>query len=131
MAFERMLIWFGVLLLVIVTGDLVFRGLQRHPSTPVFALPGDRERGRELIEAYGCGGCHVIPGIRTARGRVGPRLSNLAEQMYLGGQLENTPENLVAWIVDPQGIAPGTAMPWLGVTLSEAQDMAAYLFAPD
>ncbi len=33
--------------------------------------------------------------------------------------------------MDPQGVEPGTAMPNLGVTATDAQDIAAYLFTLD
>jgi cytochrome c1 len=40
----------------------------------------------------------------------------------------NTPANLVRWLRDPQTIAPGSAMPDLGVGTQVALDMAAYLY---
>jgi cytochrome c1 len=42
--------------------------------------------------------------------------------------LPNTPENLVRWLRDPQKLNPRTAMPDLGVTERDAQDIAAYLY---
>lgn len=89
---------------------------------------GDPERGRRSIEAFGCGTCHVIPGVRGARGLVGPPLTRFAERHYIAGTLLNTPEALVAWIVNPQAIEPGTVMPNLGVTADEALDIAAFLY---
>src|SRR6185295_10214760 len=35
---------------------------------------GDPERGHGLIQSYGCGTCHIVEGVRGARGQVGPRL---------------------------------------------------------
>jgi cytochrome c len=89
---------------------------------------GDAERGKTLIRAYGCGSCHVVPGVDTATGRVGPPLSNIAERVYLAGQLPNTADNLQRWIRDPQSIENGTAMPNLNVSEPDARDMAAYLY---
>ena len=40
----------------------------------------------------------------------------------------NTPDNIVKWIVMPQSILPGGAMPNLGVTDRQARNMAAYLY---
>ncbi|HEX6939388.1 MAG TPA: c-type cytochrome [Longimicrobiales bacterium] len=94
----------------------------------LLAARGDPGRGKRLLGAYGCGACHVIPGIRQARGQAGPPLTRFAERHYIAGTLVNTPEALVAWIVNPQAIEPGTVMPTLGVTADEALDMAAYLF---
>jgi cytochrome c1 len=89
---------------------------------------GDAARGRTLIGAYGCGGCHDIPGVPGANATVGPPLDAYAERAYIAGALENRPEALVRWIMNPQAIEPGTAMPYLGVKEDEARDMAAYLY---
>jgi cytochrome c len=88
---------------------------------------GDPERGRVALNGFGCGACHVIPGVRAARGMVGPPLTGFARRSYIAGQL-NSPDNLVRWIAYPQAVAPGTAMPDLGVSPSVARDMAAYLY---
>lgn len=80
-----------------------------------------------LMIQYGCPTCHVIPGVSGAVGKVGPSLNDLAQRSYLAGTLENSPENLVHWIQHPQQIHPGTAMPEMGVTVSDAQAIAAFL----
>jgi mono/diheme cytochrome c family protein len=89
---------------------------------------GSAARGRSLLSTYGCGSCHVIPGVRRATGRAGPPLTRWAERHYIAGSFLNTPTNLVPWIVDPQQLEPGTTMPALGVTPREALDMARYLY---
>ena len=85
------------------------------------------ENGRLLLRQYGCGGCHHIPGVAAARGNVGPPLDHLAKRVYLAGTLPNTPENLAAWIRQPQKYDPRTAMPDMQVTEAHARDMVAYL----
>ncbi len=97
-------------------------------SNGVPADLGDPKRGREALAGFGCGACHQIPGIRGARGRVGPPLTAFAGRSYIAGQLVNSPDNLIRWIVDPQAVEPGTAMPNLGVIPAVARDMAAYLY---
>ena len=92
------------------------------------ATGGDAQRGRQLISAYGCGACHIIPGIRTARGLVGPPLFDFGQRTIIAGELPNTPDNLVRWIENPKAIEPDNAMPDLGVTQPQATDMAAYLY---
>jgi len=92
------------------------------------AMGGDPERGAQLVRSFGCGSCHTIPGIRGARGLVGPPLFFFSRRTYIAGQLPNTPDNLVRWIQDPQAIEPGTAMPTLGASEQQARDMAAYLY---
>lgn len=89
---------------------------------------GSVERGRQALDRYGCGACHVIPGVRGARGVVGPSLAQLALRSYVAGKLSNQPDLLVKWIRFPQQIDPGTAMPDLRVDAASARDMAAYLY---
>ncbi|HET9742624.1 MAG TPA: c-type cytochrome [Terriglobales bacterium] len=89
---------------------------------------GDEVHGKELILNYRCGACHIIPGINGADGMVGPPLILFADRTMVGGELPNTPDNLVRWIVDPPSIEPGTAMPNLGLTDKQARDVAAYLY---
>lgn len=92
---------------------------------------GDPDLGRAAFGRYGCGGCHVIPGVDRAAGRVAPPLDGFSQRAFVAGVLSNTPENLIAWIRHPQQISPRTAMPDLGVTHEDARDMAAYLYALD
>jgi cytochrome c len=89
---------------------------------------GDPQRGERAIERYGCGACHVIPGVPGARGAVGPPLTSFAKRTIVAGRLSNTSDNLTRWIRDPQAIEPGTAMPDLGVSDADARDIAAYLY---
>jgi cytochrome c1 len=88
---------------------------------------GRAELGPRWAEQYGCGGCHLIPGVPGARGRVGPPLDNVAVRLFVGGG-QNHPDDLVAWIQDPQRVDSATAMPKTGVTERQARDIAAYLY---
>jgi cytochrome c len=89
---------------------------------------GSPQRGKELLSSYSCGACHTIPGIRTARGLVGPPLYFYADRTMIAGQLPNTAPNLIHWIQHPEEVDPKTAMPDLGVTQQQAADMTAYLY---
>lgn len=89
---------------------------------------GDAESGRNLMTEYGCGACHVIPGVAGARGTVGPSLEGLADRAYVAGVLTNAPGDLTRWLMNPPYFSPDTAMPDLGVTDAHATDMAAYLY---
>lgn len=89
---------------------------------------GDPNRGRQVIEGYGCGSCHTIPGVHNANGLVGPPLMFFSRRTMVAGELPNTPENLVRWIQHPRSVEPGTAMPDLGLTADQANDVAAYLY---
>lgn len=89
---------------------------------------GDPERGKVALRKYGCQACHSLPGVPGADGMVGPPLDRIGSRTYLAGRLPNTPENMMRWIRDPQGISPGTAMPQMGVTEQDGRDIAAYLY---
>jgi cytochrome c len=89
---------------------------------------GKPKEAPEAIRAYGCGSCHAIPGIRGADALVGPPLTSWSRRHYIAGRVPNEPDELVRWILDPQSIKPGTAMPNLNVAPADAQNIAAYLF---
>jgi cytochrome c len=89
---------------------------------------GTPSLGREKIMKYGCASCHTIPGIPEADALVGPPLTKIASRAYVGGVLTNTPENMIRWIRDPQGVDPLTAMPNVGVSEEDARDIAGYLY---
>lgn len=89
---------------------------------------GNPVSGKQTIRRYGCQGCHSIPGIRDAKGVVGPPLEHLALRVYIAGELPNTPQNLMRWIQHPHEIHPRTAMPEMGVADQDARDIAAYLY---
>lgn len=89
---------------------------------------GSVAHGRTLFAAYGCGGCHSVSGVPQAHGQIGPPLDTIGERAMIAGKLQNTPQNLENWIVDPQAVTPGTAMPRLGVSPAQARDIAAFLY---
>jgi cytochrome c len=97
------------------------------PSSP--SAGGDAADGQRLLLHYGCGACHYIAGIDGARGTAGPPLAELKKRSYLAGVVANTPVNLQNWIMHPTVISPGTAMPELGVSRTEARDIAAFLYS--
>lgn len=104
------------------------RSLDRE-ARAIALTDGDPSRAPAHILRFGCAGCHEIPGIRGPAGRVGPPLDDIARRVYVAGMVTNTPENMVAWIVDPRAINPKTAMPVTGISRREARDVAAYLYA--
>jgi cytochrome c2 len=90
---------------------------------------GDAARGKAEIIAAGCGACHVIDGVSSAHGQVGPPLVGVANRSMIAGVLPNTVDNMIRWIEDPPSISPHTAMPNLGLTTARARDVAAYLYS--
>ncbi len=93
------------------------------------AIPGaDPDRGRALIAEYGCGTCHFVEGVPGANGLVGPPLEDFAKRTLLAGTVPNVPRFLVPWLMDPADLKPETAMPNLGVSETQARDIASYLY---
>lgn len=92
------------------------------------AVTGNAQHGKKLIEAYGCGACHMIPGVHEANGLVGPPLIYFSRRTMIAGELPNTQENLVLWVEHPRQVEPKTAMPDLGLDDAQAYDIAAYLY---
>ena len=116
-------------LALLLVGSALLGGCREEGVVPRQRVAGgDPSRGERSIVAYGCGSCHVIPGVPQAEGRVGPPLTDLADRAFIAGQLPNEPDALVRWIRQPQEIRPGSAMPDLGVTDGDARDIAAYLY---
>ena len=113
--------WLGIL-----GTALVVAGCNRAGGATATAS-GDAGRGRHYIEGFGCGSCHVVPGVRRADGVIGPPLTAFGRRAFVAGEVPNTPENLEHWLENPQSIEPGTAMPNLGISGPVARDMAAYL----
>jgi cytochrome c len=92
------------------------------------ATGGSAARGAASIARYGCGSCHIIPGVSGASGLVGPPLSGIGNRMYIAGVLQNTPPNMIRWIENPPGVDEHTIMPNLGVSRRDAIDIAGYLY---
>jgi cytochrome c1 len=109
--------------------ETYFAGPDDRGSVDFRLAGGSARRGAELIVEAGCDACHVIPGIITARSFAGPPLLAWPARRYIAGSTPNDFQNLVTWLLDPQAMRPGTAMPDTGLTEQEARDVAAYLFS--
>jgi cytochrome c len=119
--------WVAALATTAVIAGCSVNQADRLPAAAARAHQGDPTRGQQLISTYGCGSCHVVPGVRQANGLVGPPLTSFGKRSYIAGELPNNAANLKKWIMNPTSVEPGTAMPDLGVTAVDAQDIAAYL----
>jgi mono/diheme cytochrome c family protein len=107
----------------------------------------DAARGKELLAAKGCRSCHLFTGAPPLADRppvfasAGDRAEVAAPQtappalapaVALAPDLRTTrdrlrPDGLVAWLMDPAGVKPGTLMPSASLTPEEARDIALYL----
>jgi cytochrome c oxidase subunit II len=80
------------------------------------------QRGQQLVAQKGCIGCHTIDGYypNVAVGNPDfPDLTNFGLRTTVAAAIvANTPENLAAWLRDPQALKPTNRMP----TLWDAQD---------
>ncbi|MDO3376745.1 c-type cytochrome [Geoalkalibacter halelectricus] len=126
----RKIAW-GLLAFLVLSGLVFYVFAYQWPPVrdPALTMPdGDPAQGRQAIVKYGCSSCHVIPNVRQATGRVGPKLEDIGRQIYLAGVLPNTPDNMIRWIMHPREIAPLTAMPELDVSEQEARDIGAHLY---
>ena len=78
-----------------------------------------RLRGEKLYwEKYGCQSCHLVKG---KGGYSGPFLDNVGDRLQPGWMLH--------WLLNPQKYIPDTSEPRSGMSLSEAQDVVAYLMS--
>jgi mono/diheme cytochrome c family protein len=75
------------------------------------------ERGRQLIERYGCARCHAIPGIDRSRrpGLAMPQASQMNRDWIAG------------WLRNPQAVRPGTRMGSPGGTPAEIEELISIL----
>jgi cytochrome c oxidase subunit 2 len=84
-------------------------------------------KGRDIFMQARCAGCHTVRG-SDAAGQIAPDLTHIASRSTLGaGSLPNTPDNLAAWIRDPQRVKPGNQMPPNPLAADDLQALVAYL----
>ncbi len=121
----------GLVLALVLIGVAVnfVKDRERRQAVAIAMTSGDPTRAPMIFRRYGCGGCHIIPGIPGADGKVGGPLTDLRQRVYIGGVANNTPENLVRWIVFPQRFSANSAMPATGISEAEARDLVAYLYS--
>jgi len=99
----------------------------RQRESAVQSADAQLVRGREVFLSNTCVMCHTIQGT-TAAARRGPDLTHLAGRETLAaGRLNNTAEDLAAWIRDPQQFKPGTNMPASNLPDEDLKAVVAYL----
>lgn len=109
-------------------GGNYLRDRQKKSYDAIRMTAGDPHKAQSAIRQYGCAACHEIPGVQSPGGLAAPSLSGIGQRLYIGGAVENTPDNLVRWIVNPKQFSAKTAMPLTGISETEARNVAAYLY---
>jgi cytochrome c oxidase subunit 2 len=86
------------------------------------------EQGEALLTSAGCIACHTIRGT-VAQGVIGPDLTHVGGRAHIASAvLDNTPENLVRWLRDPQEVKPGNKMVLpRSLGADEIESLVAYL----
>jgi cytochrome c oxidase subunit II len=85
------------------------------------------EEGRRIFETTACMNCHAVLGT-VANGRFGPDLTHLMSRATIAsGAAPNTPENLRAWIQNPDSFKPGSLMPGMKLNEKDLDALTAYL----
>jgi len=85
------------------------------------------ESARVTFLSLSCVNCHAVSGT-SATGTFGPDLSHLMSRATLGsGVIPNTPENLRAWVKDPQAMKRGNLMPNMQLNSRELDEVVTYL----
>ena len=115
-----------MLLRVYVDSKPDFDKWVRHQQEPAASDPAGAA-GSALFITKTCFACHSIRGT-AAVGTVGPDLTHLmSRDTIASGVLPNTPENLRAWIRNPEAIKAGSKMPAIDMTDDELNQIVAYL----
>jgi cytochrome c oxidase subunit 2 len=92
-----------------------------------FPVSAAQQRGHEYVTSMPCANCHTIRGT-SARGEIGPDLTHLASRETLAaGRLSNRPEQLSAWLHNPDMFKPGSHMPNLRLTDEQRGYIVQYL----
>lgn len=121
---KRVLFPLILLLALACNRDEAARSATPSPAPPA----GNAERGRVLAGQFGCNVCHIVPGVEGAQGSLGPSLAGIASRPAISfNTVRNTPENLAKFIQEPASLNPQSSMPPVGVSESDAKDIAAFL----
>jgi cytochrome c oxidase subunit II len=83
--------------------------------------------GRHVFETEACTNCHAVAGT-AAIGTFGPDLTHLmSRDTIASGIVPNTPENLRAWVENPNNAKPGVLMPAMQLSNQQIDELVAYL----
>lgn len=84
-------------------------------------------RGMQVVTGGACAACHVVRGT-SAYGRPGPDLTHIASRRSIAaGLMPFSRAALQGWIAQPAALKPGTNMPAVSLSASDADAVAHYL----
>lgn len=100
-------------------------------------VPGDPNIGRQLFTdskfypPSGCASCHTLRNVSSGIYPGAPNLTNVSLRPTLADNaLQNTPEQMKAWIMDPPSQKPNAKMPKLqNMTDADAENLTAFLYS--
>jgi cytochrome c oxidase subunit II len=100
---------------------------QKQPAVRDFSANPIAAEGQTVFMQNACINCHTISGT-VASGRFGPDLTHMASRDTIAsGAVQNTPENLRAWIDNPNSMKPGSLMPAMHLNNHDLDVITAYL----
>jgi cytochrome c oxidase subunit 2 len=114
-------------LFVVVEPEEYSAWVERQQRPAAGATGAEAVAGEKVIASVGCGSCHAIRGT-ALKGTFGPDLTHFGSRKGIGAYtLRNTPENLLLWIQDTQGVKPDSNMPNVPLPPVQQQQLVAYL----
>jgi cytochrome c5 len=114
--------------------DIAAYLLRDAPGAGQTSAGGDLAIGRQLYEQKSCGTCHVFTGAGELGTQPDPDLGSDRDRraVRLAPDLRHArerllPDQVVAWLLDPAGVKPGTLMPSSSLSPPDARNLAAFV----
>ena len=111
--------------------DLAAHLTAGQPKAKPAGWKANADNGRQLMENRACGTCHAFTGAdlpvkpTLKAGESNPAIELAPDLRYTRERL--SPDDLVRWLRQPEKMKPGTLMPNLGLSQSQAQDIAEHI----
>jgi cytochrome c oxidase subunit II len=115
-------------LVIVALPPPLFDNWRNSQAAPSIEPDNDqRKKGADVFMSKACFMCHTIRGTE-AGSRVGPDLTHFASrQSIASATLPMSRGSIAAWVLDPQGIKPGTNMPNVSLAPDELDAIVSYL----
>jgi cytochrome c oxidase subunit 2 len=111
--------WMRIMVVADSPGDFA-AWIKEQSDIPPKPVTPDEQLGAKIYRENICTNCHLRS--------VGPDLTHVATRRTLAaGALVNTPENLAAWLHDPDDFKPGSNMPNFKLSDGDVRALVAFL----